>query len=157
MSYGPSGFDPPFVFNDPNQLYIVGGKSLKMNGGGSGFWNVINKKSNVSQSAVFTGVAIEPEECVSGQPREFTIRFIVNGMYRNQSGPSRFFINFNENKLVPEYTLEGCFCDVYDFKRNYFITHLKEYNEDEWFDKWKNEAYLPFMSLESTINELKRP
>jgi len=110
--------------------------------------------SDIADTNVFTGVGLE-----FATNDSIIVRFIVNGVYSNTNGPVRFIMGPDKNCDYIEYidpllANTNSVDSLSRFKTLYFMTHLEEYDEKAWFDRWKQRC-ATFLSLESTINELK--
>jgi len=141
-------------YTDPEKMYALGWSVDLVES--RPLWLALDRSitSDIADTNVFTGVGLE-----FATNDSIIVRFIVNGVYSNTNGPVRFIMGPDKNCDYIEYidpllANTNSVDSLSRFKTLYFMTHLEEYDEKAWFDRWKQRC-ATFLSLESTINELK--
>lgn len=141
-------------YTDPEKMYALGWSVDLVES--RPLWLALDRSitSDIADTNVFTGVGLE-----FATNDSIIVRFIVNGVYSNTNGPVRFIMGPDKNCDYIEYidpllANTNSVDSLSRFKTLYFMTHLEEYDEKAWFDRWKQRC-ATFLSLESTINEIK--
>lgn len=143
-------------YTDPEKMYVLGW-SVDL-AESRPLWLALDRSTNyandLSKAEVFTGIGLE-----FAKNENIIVRIIVNGVYSNTNGPVRFIMGPDKNCNYIEYgdpllANTNSVDSLSRFKTLYFMTHLEEYDEKAWFDRWKQRC-ATFLSLESTINEIK--
>lgn len=144
-------------YTDPEKMYALGWSVDLVES--RPLWMALDRSitSDLADTKVFTGIGLE-----FAKNENIIVRIIVNGVYSNTNGPVRFIMGPDKNCNYIEYgdPLKNDLANtnysysLLKFKTQYFITHLEEYDEKAWFDRWKQRC-ATFLSLESTINEIK--